>query len=333
MFQDDLLIWYEKNARKLEFREKKDAYSIWISEIMAQQTRIEAMLPYYHRFIKELPDMKALSECDDEKLNKLWQGLGYYSRARNLKKCAITCMEQYDGKLPQTKEELIKLPGIGPYTAGAIASIAYDEKVSCVDGNVIRVFSRLYDIELQINTKTKKQIEKLVDASLPEKKFISHYNQSLMELGALICIPQNPKCDLCPIQNHCLAFKRKRQNELPILKKKKERRIEEKHFFVYVYKDSIHLEKRDNKGLLAGLYGFDEKEIFVPLKITPLKEYTHVFSHVEWKMKGDCIFVSKKDIHFYTTKEIEESYAIPSAFQPFYKQVKEIIENERKNCD
>lgn len=327
MFQFDLLDWYEKNARKLEFRERKDAYSIWISEIMAQQTRIEAMLPYYSRFIQELPDMKSLAECDDEKLNKLWQGLGYYSRARNLKKCAIQCMEEYDGKLPNTKKELAKLPGIGPYTSGAIASIAFDENVSCVDGNVIRVFSRLYDIEDEITTKVKKEIEKRVDDSLPGSAYISHYNQALMELGALICIPQNPRCGDCPIQKYCLAFKENIQNELPVLKKKKERKIVEKTIYIYVYDQLIHVQKRDEKGLLAGLYGFDEKEHDKEeYKDTiKLKPYTHIFSHVEWKMDAYLIYVNKKWDGFVSVDEIEKNYAIPSAFQPFFKQVKEIL--------
>lgn len=328
MFQFDLLEWYEENARKLEFREKKDAYSIWISEIMAQQTRIEAMLPYYSRFIAQLPDMKSLAECDDEKLNKLWQGLGYYSRARNLKKCAIQCMEQYGGSLPSTKKELSQLPGIGPYTSGAIASIAFDQNVSCVDGNVIRVFSRLFDVEDEISTKTKKVIEKLVDDSLPGSKYISHYNQALMELGALICIPQNPRCDMCPIQKYCQAYEKNVQNELPVLKKKKERKTEEKTIYIYVFDHLIHLQKREDKGLLAGLYGFDEKEYNKEYYIDTmeLKEYTHIFSHIEWKMKAVLIHVNKKWDGFYSVKEIESSYAIPSAFQPFFKQVKEILE-------
>ena len=323
MFQEKLLDWYEKNARTLEFREKKDAYSIWISEIMAQQTRIEAMLPYYSRFIQELPDMESLSKCEDEKLNKLWQGLGYYSRARNLKKCAILCMEQYNGNLPSTKKELMTLPGIGPYTAGAIASIAFDEKVSCVDGNVIRVFSRLYDIEKEMDTKTKKEVEKLVDASLVDS--ISHYNQSLMELGALICIPQNPRCEKCPIQDDCMAYKKGVQNDLPILKKKKERKIVHKNIYIYVHDQKVHIQKREDKGLLAGLYGFDETENHIEYykEKKELKEYTHIFSHVEWHMKAVLIYVHTEWSDFYTIEEIESNFAIPSAFLPFFKQVKE----------
>ncbi|MGM9948100.1 A/G-specific adenine glycosylase [Floccifex sp.] len=327
MFQDDLLKWYEQNARTLPFRQQKDAYGIWISEIMAQQTRIEAMLPYYNRFILELPNIEALSKCDDEKLIKLWQGLGYYSRARNLKKCALYCMEQYNGHLPQTKEELMKCPGIGPYTAGAIASIAFDQRVSAIDGNVLRVFSRLYGIDEVLNSKIKKKIEKLVDVSLPDSSKISHYNQALMELGALICIPKHPRCDMCPIQMDCIAYKKGIQNQLPLLPEKKKRRIEQKTIFIYVYQDKIHLKKREEKGLLAGLYGFDEEKKDCLCQI-PLQDYIHIFSHVEWHMKAFVCLVEKEGDSFYSIEDIEKYYAIPSAFEPFYNQVKNMIKGE-----
>ena len=326
-FQEDLLTWYQKNKRPLLFRQDANAYKIWISEIMAQQTRIEAMLPYFERFIEKVPDIPTLATIADEQLNKLWQGLGYYSRARNLKKCAQVCMEKYDGKLPETKEELMKLPGIGPYTAGAIASIAYDQRVSAVDGNVIRVFSRLYGMEEEIDSRTKKNIEKLVQDSLPEKEFISDYNQALMELGALICIPKNPRCISCPVKENCVAYRKGIQGNLPVLKKKKERKVEEKQFYIYVYKNKIHLKKRENKGLLANLYGFDEERVPC-VKEIELKEHTHIFSHIQWNMKGTMLFVEQKTDHFYSIDEIEEKYAIPSAFVPFYTQVKQIIERE-----
>ena len=255
-FQKDLIDWYIKNHRPLEFRLKKDPYEIWISEIMAQQTRIEAMLPYFKRWIQMLPDIESVAKCDDEKLNKLWQGLGYYSRCKNIKKCAIECVEKHNGKLPFTKEELLKLPGIGPYTAGAIASIAYGQRVSAVDGNVIRVFSRLYDIcEDVTKTSVKKQIEMLVDESLPSKEEISYYNQALMELGALICIPKSPRCDICPIKKYCEASD---PASLPYKPKKRARKIEYKHLYVWIHQNKVHVVKRADTGLLAGLYGFDE---------------------------------------------------------------------------
>ena len=318
--QQALLAWYKKNKRPLIFREKKEAYSIWISEIMAQQTRIEAMLGYYSRFIDQFPDMESLANADDEKLYKVWQGLGYYSRCRNLKKCAQQCMEQYDGKLPKTKKELMKLSGIGPYTAGAIASIAFNEKVSCVDGNVMRVFSRLYDIREDITkSKTKKKIEKLVDESLVDE--ISEYNQALMELGALVCIPKNPRCEICPIRNFCMA---EQPNLLPIKPDKRKRKVENKKIFVWVCKDKIHIHKRE-AGLLAGMYEFDETLPEKYERIVPIGTYTHIFSHVEWKMEAYMVEVKMVEKNFVSVADIERIYAIPSAFLPFFEKVKEKV--------
>ncbi len=322
-FQKDLINWYAQNHRPLEFRLKKDPYEIWISEIMAQQTRIEAMLPYYKRWIKELPNIHSVANCDDEKLTKLWQGLGYYSRCKNIKKCAVECVEKYSGKLPYTKEELLKLPGIGPYTAGAIASIAYGQRVSAVDGNVIRVFSRIYDIHEDVTkTSVKKKIEELVDESLPSKEDISYYNQALMELGALVCIPKNPRCELCPIQKYCDA---KDPGSLPYKAKKKARRIEYKHLYILVYKDKIHVAKRVDTGLLAGLYGFDEIKPEKIIESIELEPYIHVFSHVEWHMNATLCIVDREDSNYKSVKEIEEHIALPSAFMPFLKQVKEYL--------
>ena len=328
IFQDDLLQWYEENKRDLAFRKKKDAYQIWISEIMAQQTRIEAMLPYFERFIKVLPTMKDLAQVDDQKLNKLWQGLGYYSRARNLKKCAIECMNKYNGSLPRSKKELMELPGIGSYTAGAIASIAYDENVSAIDGNVNRLFSRLYRIDEDLRkAKGKKEIEKRVNASLPGSENISAYNQALMELGALICLPKNPKCKLCPISSYCQAYLYADPSQYPVLSKVKKRKIVHKEIFVLIYKDKIRLHRREEKGLLYGLYGFDEKEVKNYLTKKELEPYTHIFSHVEWHMKAWLVFVDWSDSHFYTMEEIKKEIPIPSAFLPFLRQVEKIIEN------
>ena len=322
-FQKDLIDWYIKNHRPLEFRLKKNPYEIWISEIMAQQTRIEAMLPYFKRWIQQLPDIESVAKCDDEKLNKLWQGLGYYSRCKNIKKCAIECVEKYNGKLPCTKEELLKLPGIGPYTAGAIASIANGQRVSAVDGNVIRVFSRLYDIcEDVTKTSVKKQIEMLVDESLPSKEEISYYNQALMELGALICIPKSPRCELCPVKKYCDA---KDPGSLPYKAKKKARKIEYKHLYILVHKYKVHVVKRADTGLLAGLYGFDETKPEHIIESIELKPYIHIFSHIEWHMDATLCIVDREDSNYKTIEEIEEYIALPSAFMPFMKQVEEYL--------
>lgn len=329
MFQQDLLTWYQHNKRELPFRKNRNAYQIWISEIMAQQTRIEAMLPYFERFIEELPDMKSLAEVSDEKLNKLWQGLGYYSRARNLKKCAQVCMEQYDGKLPPTKEQLKKLPGIGPYTAGAIASIAYGQRVSCVDGNVIRVFSRIYDChEDMARSKGRKYIEKKVDESLPEAAYIHDYNQALMELGALICIPSGPRCDRCPIRAYCKGYANQTCDQLPVLIKKKNRRIEKKTIYIWTDGTRIRLVKRSEKGLLYQLYGFDEQQPEHSIRRVELTPYTHIFSHVEWHMKAFLVYTDQADENFHTLSDIQKKYAVPSAFQPFLTEAETLIQGK-----
>ena len=330
MFQENLLRWYQENARKLIFRQKKEAYSIWVSEIMAQQTRIEAMLPYYERFMARYPDLNSLAQAQEDDLIKIWQGLGYYNRVKNMKKCAIYCVENFQGQFPQTKKELSKLPGIGDYTAGAIASIAFDEKVSAVDGNVIRVFSRLYHITEDVSqTKIKKQITSLVDASLADP--ISDYNQALMELGALVCIPKNPRCDVCPIRKDCRSLLCGDAHALPVSAKKKPRRIEEPTFYIWVCQDKIHLKKRPSQGLLAGLFGFDENMPQAVEDKRALEPYTHIFSHVEWHMKGMVCFVKEGKEDFYSLDEIHEKISIPSAFQPFLKQTEKIIE-EREKC-
>lgn len=321
MFQTELIDWYLKYHRPLEFRLNADPYRIWISEIMAQQTRIEAMLPYYKRWMIALPNIESVAKCDDEKLYKLWQGLGYYSRCKNIKKCAIVCMEKHEGRLPNSKEKLCTLPGIGPYTAGAIASIAYGQRVSAIDGNVIRVFSRLYDIQEDVTkSKVKKKIEQLVEESLPEKD-VSYFNQALMELGALICIPKSPRCSNCPIFSYCKA---EHPELLPVKNKKKSRKEEFKHLFIWVYQDKVRVIKR-REGLLSNLYGFDEKEPDTILSKVELKPYIHVFSHVQWNMMATLCFVDREDENFKTINDIDSYIAIPSAFMPFYKQVKEIL--------
>lgn len=321
--QTNLLAWYRENARKLSFRKDRDPYRIWISEIMAQQTRIEAMLPYFERFIELYPNVSALAAADDEQLHKAWEGLGYYSRCRNLKKCAQVCVEQYEGKLPETKKELIGLPGIGDYTAGAIASIAYGEKVSAIDGNVSRVFARLYDIRLDITKAAgKKKISQLVEDSLADP--IQDYNQALMELGATVCTPRSPKCVICPVQASCQT---KDPENLPVKPKKKPRKVEMKQIYVLTDGKKIHMNKRANRGLLANMYEFDETMPDSFEKKIDLGEYTHIFSHVEWHMKAQLLYV-KEGEDFYEIDTIENTLALPSAFLPFFENAKEKLEQE-----
>lgn len=325
--QEELLQWYEKNSRPLTFRQNREAYKIWVSEIMAQQTRIEAMLPYFERFIQAFPTITNLALADDELLHKVWQGLGYYNRCRNMKKCAQICMEHYDSQLPRTKEELMKLPGIGEYTAGAIASIAFGQKVSAVDGNVIRVFSRLYNIHEDVSkAKTKRMITKLVEDSLVDP--IECYNQALMELGALICTPKNPRCTQCPIKDFCRADD---PALLPIRPEKKKRKREKKEIYIWAFDHKLHIRKRKDFGLLANMYEFDESLPKTYIKKENIGAYTHIFSHVEWEMKATLVYCLEEGADFYSVETIDRSFAIPSAFLPFYQQVKKRLEKEEND--
>lgn len=314
-FERELLEWYAKNHRDLEFRQTKDPYRIWISEVMAQQTRIETMRPYFENFIKTYPTLQDLAHADDDTLHKAWQGLGYYSRARNLKKTAVICEKS---GLPDAKTELLKLPGIGPYTAGAIASIAFGEKVSAVDGNVLRVYSRIYDVhEDVLSTQGRKTITALVDADLSDE--IGDWNQALMELGALICTPV-PKCDKCPISAYCAADD---PASLPVKKKSRPKRVEKKKLVVYSDGSGIKLVKR-SEGLLSGLYGFEETDTY-PADSIDLGEYSHTFSHVVWQMEARLVI--NKNIDCVSFDTIRESYSIPSAYMPFLERAEKVLRN------
>lgn len=247
-----LLRFYDQSKRVLPWRDNKDPYYIWISEIMLQQTRVETVIPYFERFINELPTVEELSKVDDDRLMKLWEGLGYYSRARNLKKAAIKVVVDFKGVIPNNKKDLESLSGIGPYTSGAILSIAFEEKIAAVDGNVLRVFSRLYKIEDDIkDIKTKQRIKDLVEQSLPSKRN-GDYNQAIMELGATICRPNGrPFCEQCPLEDICEANKHHMQMALPFQSKKAKRRMESRTVFILKCGDKYAIIKRPNKGLLS----------------------------------------------------------------------------------
>lgn len=253
---EPIVRWYQKQEKILPWKQDKEPYHIWVSEIMLQQTRIEAVKKYYTRFMKALPTIQDLANVSEEKLLKLWEGLGYYSRARNLKKAAIQIEENYKGKMPTSYAELLKLSGIGEYTAGAIASISYQEKVPAVDGNVLRVISRvLASKEDVLLPETKKEITKKLSEIMPEEA--GDFNEGLMELGEKICIPNTtPLCEKCPIQPFCIANKENLTNEIPVRIKKQKRRIEEKTVFIVKNKDEIAIRKREKTGILANLYEF-----------------------------------------------------------------------------
>ena len=248
--------WYQEQEKILPWKQDKEPYHIWISEIMLQQTRIEAVKKYYTRFMEELPTIQHLAKVSDEKLLKLWEGLGYYNRARNLKKAAIQIEENYKGQMPTSYAELLNLSGIGEYTAGAIASISYQEKVPAVDGNVLRVVSRVIaskdDVLLP---ETKKRITKKLLEIMPDES--GDFNEGLMELGEKICLPNTiPLCEKCPIQQFCIANKEKLTNEIPVRIKKQKRKVEKRTVFIVKYKDEIAIRKREKTGILANLYEF-----------------------------------------------------------------------------
>ena len=245
-----LVKWYRDNKRILPWRDKDNAYYTWVSEIMLQQTRVEAVKPYFQRFITELPDIQSLAECPEEKLLKLWEGLGYYNRVRNMQEAAKTVKDEYNGRLPEDYQALLSLKGIGSYTAGAIASIAYGEKVPAVDGNVLRVISRITesteDISRQsVRRKIEQQVSQIMPSDCP-----GDFNQALMELGEVICIPNGkPLCEKCPLSHLCLAHKEGREMELPKKAEKKKRRIEKKTVLVFRQGDRIGIVRRPNQGL------------------------------------------------------------------------------------
>lgn len=336
---EPLCSWYEENQRSLPWRDAPSPYNVWISEIMLQQTRVEAVKPYFYRFIKRLPNVEALAQIEEDELLKLWEGLGYYSRARNLKKAANVCMEEYEGRLPDSYEKLLKLPGIGTYTAGAIASIAYHIPVPAVDGNVLRVVSRVIASKEDISSpKVKKYMEQLLQNVIKKQKSfdVGILNQALMELGAIVCIPNGaPLCEQCPLKQCCLAYHLEEKENIPYKAPKKPRRIEEKTIFLVHANEKTLLHKRSEKGLLAGMYELPNTE--GTLKIEEVKEYwnlmgkcemekiqergngKHIFTHVQWNMIGYEVWLSKTielgdDWIWATQEQIEKQYSIPSAF-------------------
>ncbi|MDE7422380.1 MAG: A/G-specific adenine glycosylase [Lachnospiraceae bacterium] len=333
---EDLLEWYDANARVLPWRSEPKPYYVWVSEIMLQQTRVEAVKGYFARFIKELPDVAALAEVKEDELLKLWEGLGYYNRARNLQAAAKTIMEEYNGRLPEEYKELQKLKGIGSYTAGAIASIAYGKPVPAVDGNVLRVMKRLagsYDDILKASVKT--DLEKALTKIMPKRA--GAFNQAIMDLGAMVCLPNGkPLCEECPLQKYCVAYKKNIVMEIPVKTPKKKRKIEEKTILVLEYEGKFALHKREDRGLLAGLWEFPnisgkikkeslmeivEEENFI---VKELGESKHIFSHIEWRMIGYYIHLSKKtnkDYIWVTREELVKQYAIPSAFSAYVQEI------------
>ncbi|MCI8531177.1 MAG: A/G-specific adenine glycosylase [Lachnospiraceae bacterium] len=346
-----LLSWYDGHARVLPWRENRHPYRVWVSEIMLQQTRVEAVKPFFERFIKALPDVKSLAECPEDELLKLWEGLGYYNRVRNMQKAAQTVMEQYDGAFPADYEKLLSLPGIGHYTAGAIGSIAFDIPMPAVDGNVLRVLARVKaSYEDILKQSVKSSMEKEVRKIIPADR-AGDFNQALIELGAIVCVPNGKaRCGACPLAFCCMAREKGIVDELPKKKAKKERRLEQKTVLVLREGDRVGIRKRSAKGLLAGMYELPNLEGFLgenevlewirkqglsPLRILPLAGAKHIFSHVEWQMTGYAVSLEETEhmdrdgLFFTDAKETEEKYPIPAAFAAYARYMDIVLGQER----
>ena len=340
-----LVKWYRENKRILPWRDKGNAYYTWVSEIMLQQTRVEAVKPYFERFITELPDVESLADCPQEKLLKLWEGLGYYNRVRNMQEAAQTVKKEYNGRLPEDYQALLSLKGIGSYTAGAIASIAYGINVPAVDGNVLRVISRITESAEDISRQAvRKKIEHQLQEIMPEE-CPGDFNQALMELGAVVCIPNGKaKCGECPVASVCLAYRHDKVDSLPVKAPKKARMLEDRTVFIIQDGECTAIRKRPEKGLLAGLYELpniqghlkrEEALLYVekmgldPLYIEKLPPAKHIFSHIEWRMQAYRIKVSSlkkaqdRELIFADKEQSGKQYAIPSAFGAYAKYIKE----------
>ena len=332
-----LLPWYVKNLRPLPWREDRDPYHIWLSEIMLQQTRVEAVKGYYARFLAELPTIQALSQCDDEKLHKLWEGLGYYSRVRNLKKAAQEIMERHGGVFPRSHDEILALPGIGDYTAGAIGSIAFNLPTPAVDGNVLRVAARLTNDPSPINLpQTKRKVSAALREIYPENA--SDFTQALMELGATLCGPNwKPKCERCPCAALCLGYQKGTAEALPVKAPKKPKRQEDRTVFIFSCGDAYALCKRPDKGLLAGLWEFPnvtgkldlsqalsaaEQFGVRPGNLLRQTEKKHIFTHIQWNLRGYYIEAAEESDRFswFTADQLRDQAALPTAFRQFLEE-------------
>ncbi len=330
--------WYRANARMLPWREEPSPYRVWISEIMLQQTRIEAVKPYFQRFLEALPDLPALAAAPEEQVLKLWEGLGYYSRARNLQKAAQVCVEEYGGELPSDYERLRKLPGIGNYTAGAIASIAWGQPAAAVDGNVLRVLARLFADETDIaRPAVRREAEEMIRQVLQEGCAApGDFNQGIMELGETLCIPGGaPSCGECPWRRFCAAGRQGTAERYPVKAPKKPRRVEEWTVLRLETGGKTAVRRRPAKGLLAGLYEFpalegrwteeqvrrwlSEQDAPV-VSVEDLGPARHVFSHVEWHMTGYRILLEREwqgDWRFVPWEELKERCPLPTALRAY----------------
>ena len=332
-----LLPWYDAHRRSLPWRDRVSPYRTWVSEIMLQQTRVAAVIPYFQRFMAAFPTVEALAGADTEQLMKLWEGLGYYSRARNLQKAAQVVAQR--GSFPDTYDEVMALPGIGDYTAGAILSIAFGQPVPAVDGNALRVASRITGSEDNIlDAKTRSRFRGLMDAVMPADR-PGAFNQALMDLGATVCLPNGePLCDVCPAREFCTAYAQNRQKELPVRISKTKRRTEEKTVFLLLQDGSAALRQRPDTGLLAGLWEYphvngslEEADAAAQLSawgVTPHRwvkrlQFHHIFTHIRWEMTGYVVEVQGDGPSgwLWCSEEERARRAVPSAFEVLTREL------------
>ena len=332
-----LLPWYRENRRELPWRQTADPYRIWVSEIMLQHTRVEAVKGYYARFLDRLPDIAALANCDDDELHKLWEGLGYYSRVRNLKKAARVIEERHGGVFPQDHAAVLALPGIGDYTAGAICSIAFSLPTPAVDGNVLRVLARLRAEEEAIDLpQVKKRVREELAAVYPTD-CPGEFTQALRELGATVCVPNGePKCDLCPCREICQG--RESWQTLPVKLPKRAKKQEDRTVFILRCGDRYAIEKRPSRGLLADLWQFPnvaghlraagavawaEERGLHPRNVEKSIDRNHIFTHIRWDLRGWFLEVDSMagDYTWLTLDEIDTQAALPTAFRQFREEI------------
>ncbi len=333
---DALLPWYAANARDLPWRKDKEPYHVWVSEIMLQQTRVEAVIGYYNRFLKALPNIKALAEATEAQLLKLWEGLGYYNRVRNLQKAAQVICAKHGGVFPSDYAEILALPGIGAYTAGAVSSICFGLPRAAVDGNVLRILSRMTASDAAIDTdETKKHFAVQLEAVYPPEACGS-FTQALMELGACVCTPKSPDCSSCPAQGFCRAYKQKKTDAYPVRLPKRAKKIQDLSVFLLECGGKFALAKRGEKGLLSGLWQLPNTDMVFqdadaallymqeagaePQRLVRTMERVHVFTHIQWNMQCYHILCRSESAAYTwaSLAEIRGKYALPTAFRMFF---------------
>lgn len=335
-FSQTIINWFKQNQRDLPWRETSDPYKIWVSEIMLQQTQVTTVIDYYNRFLDRLPTVESLANVRVDVLLKLWEGLGYYSRARNMKKAAINVMTDHDGHFPDTYDALLRLPGIGPYTAGAIMSIAYNQPYSAVDGNVYRVMARYLGIEQSIKDKDVKQtIQTTVQSTMPSKES-RLYTEGLMELGATVCTPSKPRCAICPFVENCIAYEKGLTHTLPIKQKKRPKKELDITIIAFIHNGLIGITKRQ-QALLNQLYTFEtieqsftKNEVLKTYQkqgiesINQLAHYTHIFTHLKWHITPYIVrtTVPLKHLKYVSLDALLKTYSLPKAYHNILSTLK-----------